>query len=66
MGENKTTTVKTTKCGCGCLSISLGCATLIFLFIFLCWFCFMGGCTLIVKKTNDAISEPTSVEHKDF
>jgi hypothetical protein len=54
-----------TKVGCGCLSMSLGCFTLIIMFLFLCWFFFMGGCTLIVKKTNEAISEPT-IEKKDF
>lgn len=50
----------------GCFSISMGCVTLVMLFIFLCWFFFMGGCSLIVKKTHAAISEPTPIENKDF
>jgi uncharacterized BrkB/YihY/UPF0761 family membrane protein len=44
----------------GCFSMSMGCVTIVALFLFLCWFFFMGGCTLIAKKTNEAISLETS------
>jgi hypothetical protein len=31
------------------------------MFLFLCWFFFMGGCSLISKKTKEALSD-TKIE----
>ncbi len=55
--NKNTTIVKYPNVGCGCFSVSMGCVTLVMLFLFLCWFFFMGGCSLIGKKTREALSD---------